>query len=57
MPLYSALAAAWRLAGRTVPGQPDPLWEALTRRRRRASGFARRTADETTAKRQPDGSC
>ncbi|WP_371501678.1 hypothetical protein OG871_32520 [Kitasatospora sp. NBC_00374] len=33
-PIYSSLAAAWRAAGRTVPGLPDPAWDVLVGRRR-----------------------
>ncbi|MFD4538166.1 hypothetical protein ACFWNL_38815 [Kitasatospora sp. NPDC058397] len=28
-PIYAELAAAWRVMGKTVPGQPDPLWDIL----------------------------
>ncbi|MFJ9609765.1 hypothetical protein ACIRS1_25825 [Kitasatospora sp. NPDC101176] len=30
VPIYAELARAWRAEGRTVPGLPDPVWEALT---------------------------
>lgn len=29
-PVFAALAAQWRSAGRMVPGQSDPEWSALT---------------------------
>lgn len=29
-PVFAALAAQWRSAGRMVPGQTDPEWTALT---------------------------
>ncbi|MFI0943503.1 hypothetical protein [Streptomyces sp. NPDC021020] len=28
-PVFAALAAQWRTAGRMVPGQTDPEWSAL----------------------------
>ncbi|MFI0720440.1 hypothetical protein [Streptomyces sp. NPDC021224] len=28
-PVFAALAAQWRSAGRMVPGQTDPEWSAL----------------------------
>jgi len=28
-PVFDALAAQWLAAGRTVPGLPDPEWQAL----------------------------
>ncbi|WP_333769793.1 hypothetical protein [Streptomyces sp. IBSBF 2435] len=30
VPVFAALAAQWRSAGRMVPGQLDPEWSALT---------------------------
>lgn len=29
MPIYAYLSLLWREAGRSVPGQPDPEWDAL----------------------------
>jgi hypothetical protein len=37
-PLYAALAAQWRSAGRMVPGQTDTEWAELVGRVPRLSG-------------------
>ncbi|WP_255948906.1 hypothetical protein [Streptomyces odontomachi] len=31
-PLYAALMESWRRQGRTLPGRPDPEWNALVSR-------------------------
>lgn len=29
VPIYAELARRWQAEGRSVPGLPDPVWEAL----------------------------
>ncbi|MFF2653080.1 hypothetical protein [Streptomyces sp. NPDC058045] len=31
-PLYAAVLASWRRTGRTLPGRPDPEWNAIVNR-------------------------